>query len=304
MNFKNRIAVLIIFQLFTINQILLASDLKQKPLVATSTFSLYDIAKHIGVDRVETYMILPVGADVHSYEPTPKEITKLYKSDLVIYSGAGLEPWMKNFEFKKRIIDMSLHVKLMKLKESDEEHEHHHSAAQIDPHYWQDLQNMAKSAEQITKELTKISPQNRDFYAKNRDAYLEMLKKIDTDYKSRLSSCKLDTIVVNHNAFAYLSNNYGFNVKALSGFSTEAQPSAKNMAILIDYIKKHKQKTIFFENFTSDKVMKNIASEAKVGVEVLQPLENITADEVAKKLSFEDIMRANLAKISKSLECR
>ncbi|MDD5157678.1 metal ABC transporter substrate-binding protein [Sulfurimonas sp.] len=302
MSFKNIVIALTIFQLFITNQILYASS--QKPLVATSTFSLYDITKHIAMDRVDTYMILPVGVDIHSYEPTPREMIKLYKSDLVIYSGAGLEPWIKNFEFKKRVINMSLYVKLIKLKEDNEGHGHHHHDSEMDPHYWQDLQNMIKATEQITKELAALSPQNREFYAKNRDAYVTMLKKLDSDYKSRLKSCRLDTIIVNHNAFSYLSNNYGFSVKALSGFSTEVQPSAKDMAALIEFIKKYKQKTIFFENFTSDKVMKSIAKEAKVGVWVLQPLENITADEVVKKLSFEDIMRDNLTKISKSLECR
>lgn len=303
MSFKNIVIALIIFQIFITNQALHASSSSQKPLVATSTFSLYDITRHIGMDKIEAYMILPVGVDVHSYEPTPKEIIKLYKSDLVIYSGAGLEPWMKNFELKKRAINMSLYVKLIKLKEDGEGHGHHHDS-EMDPHYWQDLQNMIKATQQITKELTLLSPQNREFYAKNRDAYVTMLKKLESEYKNRLQSCKLDTIVVNHNAFSYLSNNYGFSVKALNGFSTEAQPSAKDMATLIEFIKKHKQKSIFFENFTSDKVMKSIAKEAKVGVEVLQPLENITADEVAKKLSFEDIMRDNLTKISKSLECK
>ena len=145
MNLKNIAIAFTIFQIFITNQILSASSSSQKPLVATSTFSLYDITKHIGMDRVDAYMILPVGVDIHSYEPTPKEMIKLYKSDLVIYSGAGLEPWIKNFEFKKRAINMSSYVKLMKSKEDDEEHGHHdYHGSQMDPHYWQDLQNMIK----------------------------------------------------------------------------------------------------------------------------------------------------------------
>ena len=131
-----------------------------------------------------------------------------------------------------------------------------------------------------------------------------MLESIDAKYKKSLGECKKDTIIVNHNAFSYLSNNYGFHVEALSGLSPEAQPSAKSMVRLIEHIKEDGISTIFFESFVSDKVMKSIAREAKVSVDVLQPLGNITRDEADKKLTFEDIMLDNLEKISKALVCK
>ena len=131
-----------------------------------------------------------------------------------------------------------------------------------------------------------------------------MLNRLDSQYKSKISECKLDTIIVNHNAFSYLSHNYGFHVEALSGLSPEAQPSAKNMIKLIEHIKEHNISTIFFESFVSDKAIKSIAHDAKVSVDVLQPLGNITANEAEKNLSYEDIMKINLEKISKVLECK
>ena len=72
----------------------------QKPTVALSTFSLYDIAKNISQNTLNTVMILPFGVDAHGFEPTPKLMAKILQSDLVIYSGAGLEPWTKSIEFK------------------------------------------------------------------------------------------------------------------------------------------------------------------------------------------------------------
>ena len=131
-----------------------------------------------------------------------------------------------------------------------------------------------------------------------------MLKNLDNEYKKRLSSCKLDTIIVNHDAFSYLAHRYGFHIEALSGLSPEAEPSAKNMVKLIEHVKEHKVSTIFFESFASDKAIKSIAKEAKVKVDMLQPLGNITADEAKANLSYEDIMRKNLQKISQALECK
>lgn len=272
--------------------------------IAVSTFSLYDMAKHIVGESADVFMILPFGVDAHSYEPTPKQIIKLYKSDLVIYSGAGLEPWTRGFEFQNRAIDMSLHVELKELGEHAHEHSHAGAQNNLDPHYWLDVSNMIKSTEYMTNELIELLPKNREFYTKNRDSYIDMLKKLDLDYRETLSTCKKNTIVVNHNAFSYIASRYGFEVEALSGLSPEAEPSAKSMADLIGHVKEHKLKTIFFESFVSDKAIKSIANEANVSVDVLQPLGNITADEAKQKLSYEEIMRTNLEKISKALECQ
>jgi zinc transport system substrate-binding protein len=300
------IIALLVFFIATLEQNEQPENTTNKPTIALSTFSLYEITRHVAGETVETFMILPFGVDAHSYEPTPKQVAKLYKSDLVIYSGAGLEPWINGFEFKNRTIDMSRHVDLKELGEHDHGHEHHHDevTANLDPHYWLDILNMIKATSYITNELIEMFPKNREFYAKNRDSYIGLLKNLDYEYKNTLSTCKLNTIVVNHNAFSYLSSRYGFEVEALSGLSTEAEPSAKSMANLIEHVKEHKIPTIFFESFVSDKAIRSIADEAKVDVDVLQPLGNITADEAKQKLSYEDIMRNNLGKISKALECR
>ncbi|MEA3331936.1 MAG: metal ABC transporter substrate-binding protein [Campylobacterota bacterium] len=309
MNFKNIIFVLIV--ILFIFQIIVTKESKKekadnsKPLVALSTFSLYDVAKHISGDSIKLIMILPFGVDAHSFEPTPKLMADIDRSDLVVYSGAGLEPWIDGFEFKNRVINMSEHVRLREMNPDAHHHGHHHkNHNSIDPHYWQDIENMVLVTNLISEELIKISPKNRELYLNNRDNYVKMLKKLDNDYRSSLSTCQGDTIIVNHNAFSYLANNYNFSVEALSGLSPEAQPSAKNMIKLIEHVKEHNISTIFFESFVSDKAIKNIAAEAKVSVDILQPLGNITADEADKNLTFEDIMRMNLDKISKAMKCQ
>lgn len=303
-NFNNKIFMIAIATIMCLIP-LDAKELNKKPTISTSTFSLYDISKNIAADTAEVFMILPFGVDAHSYEPTPKEMIKISKSDLVIYSGASLEPWIDGFKFKNKTLNMSLHVKLRELGEDENHHRHYgHNDSSIDPHYWLNPENMIISAEVIAKELIGLFPQNKERYIKNRDNYIAMLKALDEKYKKSLSTCKLDTIIVNHNAFSYLAHRYGFHVEALSGVSPEAEPSAKNMMRLIEHVKEHKVSTVFFESFVSDKAIKSIASEAKVSCEVLQPLGNITANEAKQKLSYEDIMKINLEKISKALECQ
>ena len=226
---------------------------KSKPIVAVTTFALYDIVKHIAGDTVEVLNILPFGVDPHSFEPTPKLMSSIEKSALVFYSGAGLEPWIHGFKFKQKAVDISKYVKLRKLTDSDEEdeeeaheeeHAHHHHGG-VDPHYWLDFDNMKKATEIITKELIALQPQNKELYMQNKQKYIKMLDKLDAEYKKTLSSCKQKNVVVSHNALGYVADRYGFHVESLTGLSPEAEPSAKAIKRIFYDIHKKGIQTIF-----------------------------------------------------------
>lgn len=300
-NFKKSIFFLIAVALFAFIFLnFMKKDVQSKTTkVAVTTFALYDMVKNIAKDRVEIVKILPFGVDVHSFEPTPKLMVKIQHSDLVVFSGAGLEPWVEKFDFKGKALNMSKYVKLRKIEHNEDTH--HHNG--IDPHYWLDIGNMKLSAEVLTKHLDKISPKNKKFFDKNLKIYIEKLDLLDAKYKKVLSTCKRKTIVVNHNAFGYVANRYGFDVKHLTGLSPQSEPSAKKMSELITFIKNTGVNTIFFESFVSNRAIKSIAKESGVKVDVLQPMGNITSDEYKKGLSYFDIMNKNLDKLSKALMC-
>jgi zinc transport system substrate-binding protein len=279
---------------------------EQKPIVSVTTFALYDIVKHIAGDSVEIVHILPFGVDPHSFEPTPQLMAKIEKSTLVIYSGAGLEPWTKGFHFKSKAINMSKYVSLRQLDAVEGEHHHEGEVTHTttDPHYWLDFKNMQKATVVITNALSKLLPQNSAYYKKNEKRYIAMLKNLDKQYKERLASCKVDTVVVSHNALGYLSRSYGFHVESLTGLSPEAQPSAKDVTRLMNDIKKDGVTTIFFEHFVNDKVIKRIAKDTHIKIDVFQPLANITKDEADAHLTYEEMMKQNLEKLSKALMCK
>ena len=283
-------------------------QLEGKKVVAVSSFTLHDVLRHIAQGSVEIVNILPLGVDPHSFEPTPKLMAAIEKSDIVFYSGAGLEPWTHGFAFKNRAVDVSAHVKLKELYEDEHEHEHekdHKECAHegVDPHYWLDFKNMQRVALLVRDELTTLEPQNAQMYASNAKKYVEMLEKLDAEYAKVLSACKLDLVVINHNALGYLSDAYNFDVESLSGLSPEDQPSPKDFMRLFEHIKDDNITTIFFENFVSDKAIRAVANDANVSLEIFQTLGNITADEMKKDLSYEDIMYLNLEKLSKALMC-
>jgi len=273
------------------------NEVKMKPKVAVTTFALYDIVKHVADDSVKIVNILPFGIDPHDYEPTPKLMANIEKSALVIYSGAGLEPWTHGFSFKNRVLNVSNYVQL---REFTSAHKHE----LIDPHYWLNFSNMKKATKKITAELIELFPQNEKLYKKNMNVYLQMLQKLDDKYTQTLKSCSLDTIITNHNAFGYLGDKYNFKVASVKGISPDAQTNAKTIIHLIKKIQEHNVSTIFFESFASDKAIKNIAKQTKAEVDVLEPLGNITADEAKRHVTYKIMMQENLAKLSKALMCQ
>jgi zinc transport system substrate-binding protein len=244
--------------------------------------------------------ILPFGVDPHSFEPTPKLMINIEKSSLVFYSGAGLEPWIKNFNFHGKAVNLSKYVNLRRLGKSEHD-EHSHT---YDPHYWLDFDNMQKVAKVIARELTKILPKNKALYIHNRDKYIAMLQNLDKAYKNKLSQCANDTVVMSHNALGYVARKYGFKVESLTGLSPEAEPSAKDINRIFKDIKDDGINTIFFENFVNNRVIESIAHDANISLDVFEPLGNITADEEHAGLTYEDIMYKNLSKLSKVLKCQ
>jgi len=308
---KFRILALVLVVLFVLIEIFVFNKTEEKvdtkPIVSVSSFFLYDITKHIAQDSAEIVNILPFGVDPHSFEMTPKIMAKIEKSSLVLFSGAGLEPWISQIEFKCKATDVSKSVKLRTLDSDElESHQHHdHQCAHntLDPHYWLDFQNMKSATNVVTEQLILLEPKNRDLYLRNSNKYLTMLAKLDASFKQNLSSCRIDHIILNHNSMGYLAYKYGFHAESLSGLSPEAQPTPNDIKRIIHEIDENGINTIFFENFVNSKVIYTIAKDTGIKVDVIESLGNITADQAESNTTYEKLMYKNLDKLSKALMC-
>ena len=308
-----RIIILIaVVTLFLVQMFVLNEDSKEekstKKIVTLSTFVLYDIARHISDDTFELVRIIPTGVDIHSFEPTPKIMAKVEKSHLVVYNGAGLEPWLSSFDFNNRAVGIGNYIRIRSLGENEfDTHAHHdHQCAHstLDPHIWLDIENMKRATDIITYEFIAIQPKHKLLYLENRDKYLAMLVKLDELYKEKLGTCRLDTIVTSHNGFSYLSRNYNFNVKSLTGLSPDAESSPKDIIRIIEDVKEHNVQVVFYENFTSNKSMKSLAAQANVKLDSLHPIGNITKDDAKNNETYETLMISNLDKLSEALICQ
>lgn len=275
----------------------------QKPYIAVTSFALYDISNHVAGGKVDIKKLVPFGVEMHTYMPSAKTMSELSNAELFIFSGLGIEPWIKK-EYPNQL-DMSRFVNLQEVhgeKCAEDGHHHHHDEDEADPHYWLDIDNMILMTEAITLNLSKIFPEYKSLFDQNAKTYILELKNLDKEYVNAVHSCKHKEIVVNHNAFGYLGKRYGFSSHSVTGLSPDEQVSAKKMREITDLVKDEDIKVVFFESFVSPEVAQTISNETGAKVESLQPLANVNRDEEAK--GYIELMRDNLQKLKIAMECK
>jgi len=287
----------------------------QKITVVTTLFPLYDFAKNIGQDKVEVSLLLPPGVEAHTFEPKPSDITKINNADIFVYTGEFMEPWahdiIEGADKKVKVVDASANIEMMKEEHEHEEEADHHEAEEghhhhggVDPHIWLDFDNAKIMAENITKTLSEIDPQNAEYYKNNLKSYQGKLSDLDNSYKNSLTTCQSKTIVYGgHYAFGYMGKRYGLAYESAYGISPDSEPSAQDLAGLIEQIRTKKIAYVFFEELVSPKVAETLAKETGAGLLLLNPAHNLTKDEFEKNESFLSIMEKNLSNLKIGLNC-
>lgn len=283
------------------------------PSVSVSTFSLYESARAVAGEGLEIRTIIPLGSDAHMFSPTPKEVARIGNSSLFVYSGAGFESWAEplraSLPQNVEVLDMSKHVKLIRSEEThaahhEESHEDEHDHGAYDPHYWLDIDNMILMTRKLEAEFSKLSPANADLFHKNAAAYVAELQKLKSEYANGLKECRSRLLVSNHDAFGYLARSNSLESVSVIGLSSDEQPSAKNIADIVALVKEHGVKTVFFEALINDNVAQTISRETGARAVSLQPLENISEDELKSRETYLSVMRQNLHKLREAMECR
>jgi zinc transport system substrate-binding protein len=273
--------------------------------VVTTLFPLYDFAKNIGKTRVEVSLLLPPGVEAHSFEPKPSDLVRINEADVFIYTGKFMEPWaediVKSVSNKNLIIvDASQGTKMIPgvFHDADE------PSGSLDPHIWLDFDNAKIMVGNILYALETKDPANIDSYKHNSDDYLKKLTDLDSGFRTALAPCKGKEIVYGgHYAFGYLAHRYALKYLAAQGFSPDAEPTAKDLSMLVEQIRKDNIKYVFFEELTSPKIAETIANETNTKLLLLNAAHNVTNDQFVQGTSFLDIMKTNLDNLKVGLGC-
>lgn len=181
----------------------------------------------------------------------------------------------------------------------DEEHTHEdeHDHGEYDPHTWLSIENMIAMTQTIEEGLSQQFPQNSEQFSQNAQEYISQLENLKQRYDTTLNSCENDVIIVNHKAFGYLAQEYGFEQVSVAGFNPESEPSPRTIQNVIDTARENDVKYIFSEGQFDRRVAETIAQD--IGGEVLE-LNPILRE---RHESYFDLMEENLEQLAIGLEC-
>lgn len=265
-------------------------------ILTTSTI-LADITRNVAGDRLIVESFLPAGADPHSYQPTPQDTAKINQTKLLILNGAEyehfLESLLENAGGERALIEASAGLSLR----SDPEHG-------VDPHLWLDPNNVIIYVENIREGLTHFDADGSQTYQSNADAYVAQLQELDAWIRNQVEQIPpaRRVLVTNHEAFGYFAERYGFTVVGtiIESFSSDAAPSAQQIAGLIDQIKTSEAPAIFLDASDSPALAQQISAETGVKVVTDLHLESLT--DGAPAGTYIDLMRSNVTKLVEALK--
>ncbi len=274
--------------------------------VMTSLFPLQEFAQAVGGKRVTAKLLLPPGAEPHTWEPRPSDIGKLSTSDILIYVGAEMEPWIQDivkgtYNPNLSVLEVSRGLNLIQKKENA----HNHKTVGVDPHVWLDFDNAQKIINGIAKAFIGKDPHGTKYFRKNARSYREKLQGLDRKFRQGLRNCRYRVFVVGgHAAYSYLAERYGLIQIPLYGINPNSEPTPKQLVRVIRLAKRHYIKIIYFEISVSDKLAKVIAEEVGAKTLVLNSGANPTKGQLKSGVTFISLMEKNLENLRHGLVCQ
>jgi zinc transport system substrate-binding protein len=277
-----------------------------------SFFPLATAVERVGGEAVAVENLTPAGAQPHDLELAPQQVDAVLDADLVVLMGEGFQPAIEEVAARRSggTVEVLTALGVASGGEEQEEHpdddgadEHGHETA-TDPHVWLDPTLMAEIVGNVAAALGEVAPDAAGTFDANARAFVDELEALDARYEETLSDCERDTIVVQHEAFGWLTARYGLHQEGIAGLSPESEPSPRRLAELSDLVAREGITTVFTERRVSARVAETLAREAKVEVAVLDPVEGLTDGQRAEGADYLSVMDDNLRALAAALGCR
>lgn len=237
------------------------SSFATERLKIVASFSILgDMVQNVIGDHADLTTIVGPDADAHVYQPSVADARAVADADVIFVNGMGFETWSDTL-IAESGTRASIHAATIGITPVEVEGE-------IDPHAWNSLLNGIVYVNNIAAVLSAKMPAHADAIEQNRAAYVEQLRALDASTKETLATLPLEkrTVVTAHDAFGYLAHAYDMTFLAPIGVDTEAEPSAKELAILIEQLKSDGAAALFVENITSPALVQQIADETGLSI--------------------------------------
>lgn len=280
-------------------------------VVATTTI-IGDVVSQIAGDSIEVQVLLPLGSDPHSFQPTPQDLVAVEEADLLFVNGFDLEQFLGDLlednADEDKIIEVSEGISPLYFGESAEEHEEHadeegHEHEGADPHVWMNPLNVVVWVENITASLVELDPDHAADYQANAEAYTQELVELDAWAQEQFATVPAAQrlLVSDHQTFNYLAEAYGLEVVgALTGFSSLAESSAQELAELEDAINELGVQAIFVSTTVPTDLAERVAEDT--GVQVVPLYTGSLSEAGGPAATYLDLIHDIVSKMVSALQ--
>ncbi len=291
------------------------SPTKKISVVAT-IFPPYDFVREIAGENVSLTMLLPPGAESHSFEPTPKDIVAIQDCDVFLYVGGESDAWIDDILDSMdtsnirviRLMDLVTAVEEEIVEGMEDDHDEHEDEqgaeeAEYDEHVWTSPKNAQLIVSGISEALCAADAANRAAYEKNTEAYLAKLRELDAAFQAVVDNAARKTIVFGDRfPFRYFADAYGLTYfAAFPGCSTETEASAGTIAFLIDKIKAEQLPVVFHIELSNEKMADSIAEATGAKKLLLHACHNISKADFERGATYLELMNGNVAALKEAL---
>ena len=293
------------------------ADLHGKIKVVTTVFPLYDWVREVARDDVDLSidLLLDNGVDLHSYQPTAKDIMDISDCDLFVYVGGESDKWvedvLKQANNEKMIVLDLMEIlgdkaKVEELKEGMQGEEEHEDEPEYDEHVWLSLKNAVTFTGKIAEALGKVDTQHADSFSENAAAYTEKLSALDKAYQQAVDDAKVKTLLFGDRfPFRYLTDDYGLDYyAAFVGCSAETEASFETVTFLSGKVDELGLKSIMQIETSDGSIAQTIRDNTKTKdqqILTLTSLQSSTAEDIKSGTTYLGVMTENLEVLKKAL---
>jgi manganese/iron transport system substrate-binding protein len=269
--------------------------------VVATTNIVADVVGEVAGSHVDLTALMGIGVDPHSYVATPSDIAAVHDADVVFSNGAGLEEFLDEMMRNAggQAVQVPLSDSLALLEMSGDEADHHGT----DPHVWFDVQNVMQWVDTVSGTLSTLDPANAADYRANAEMYTVELRALDAWIATEVARIpgRNRKLVTNHPALGYLAARYGLEqVGTVYPVSPSSEPSARDIAALVDAIRSYGVPAVFTESTVNARLADQVAQET--GVTVVSLYTGSLGPAGSGAESYVDMMRYDVTAIVDALQ--
>ena len=268
--------------------------------VLATFYPLLDFAQNVGGDKVNVSLLVPETVDVHEFEPTPSSIAAVASANVLVYNGAGLEPWIQDVVTAAGNpnlvqVDSSQNITLLPVPA-----EFQKNNQTIDPHIWLDPLNAKQQVYNILQGLIKADPADSQYFTQNANAYDAQLDNLNSLAINATTNTATKVFVTFHEAFAYFAKQYNVTQLSISG-PFEEEPTPSDIQNVITAINQNHLKYVGYESLENPAISQSISSQTNATLIEMNPIEGLTTQEKAAGDNYISLMQQDITNIGLAL---